>query len=260
MKICFAVATTLFFGIGAIASETSRDPSLLFEATFEKDTLTADYAKGDHKCFTIPNAGLKAANRAMEGVGKKGTALSIDRTVDCLYNMKDNLDMKQGTVSMWVAPLNWKTGNEFIEVFFGAGQKDFSMYVQKYLWSNHLMFYYQNQMAPGQKKAYSAVVLVDEKDWPEGKWHKLDAVWDVNGIKLYVDGVLPKAVEWRKPEVKFDASMEFPASAWGWISIAKKSDEQNKISRTAFDNVRIYGRPLSAEEINANYQKEMNAK
>ena len=54
--------------------------------------------------------------------------------------------------------------------------------------------------------------------------------------------------------------MEFPASAWGWISIAKKSDEQNKISRTAFDNVRIYGRPLSAEEINANYQKEMNAK
>ena len=47
MKICFAVATTLFFGIGAIASETSRDPSLLFEATFEKDTLTADYAKGD---------------------------------------------------------------------------------------------------------------------------------------------------------------------------------------------------------------------
>lgn len=35
----------------------------------------------------------------MEGVGKKGTALSIDRTVDCLYNMKDNLDMKQGTVS-----------------------------------------------------------------------------------------------------------------------------------------------------------------
>ncbi len=71
MKICFAVATTLFFGIGAIASETSRDPSLLFEATFEKDTLTADYAKGDPKCFTIPNAGLKAANRAMEGVGKK---------------------------------------------------------------------------------------------------------------------------------------------------------------------------------------------
>ena len=48
MKICFAVATTLFFGIGAIASETSRDPSLLFEATFEKDTLTADYAKENY--------------------------------------------------------------------------------------------------------------------------------------------------------------------------------------------------------------------
>lgn len=37
--------------------------------------------------------------------------------------MKDNLDMKQGTVSMWVAPLNWKTGNEFIEVFSEPGKK-----------------------------------------------------------------------------------------------------------------------------------------
>ena len=79
-------------------------------------------------------------------------------------------------------------------------------------------------------------------------------------MKLYVDGVLPKTVEWRNPEVKFDAPMEFPAPAWGWISIAKQSGDANKISRTAFDNVRIYNRPLSADEIKANYQKDMEQK
>lgn len=242
----------------AMAAETARDPALLFEATFDGYTVTADYAKGSPKSTTFANPGLQL--RMWEGVAGKGNALAMDRTEECQYNMKDNLDPRQGTISLWVAPLNWKTGNKFIEVFFGAGQKDFTIYIEKYLWSNHLFFYMENQKAPGTKKVFTATVLVDEKDWPTNKWHKLDAVWDRNGMKLYVDGVLPKAVEWRKPEVKFDASMEFPASAWGWISIAKKSDEQNKISRTAFDNVRIYGRPLSAEEINANYQKEMNAK
>lgn len=258
MKIQLMAAAVLCLGLSA--AEAAKDPSLLFEATFENNTLTADYAKGDPKCFTIADADLKATGRAMEGVGKKGTALAIDRSVDCLYNMKDNFDMKQGTVSMWVAPLNWKTSSKHIEVFFGAGQKGFTMYVEKYLWSNHLLFYYQNDSAPGTKKNYSAAVLIDEKDWAEGKWHKLDATWDVNGMKLYVDGVLPKTVEWRNPEVKFDAPMEFPAPAWGWISIAKQSGDANKISRTAFDNVRIYNRPLSADEIKANYQKDMEQK
>ena len=240
MKIQLMAAAVLCLGLSA--AEAAKDPSLLFEATFESNTLTADYAKGDPKCFTIADADLKATGRAMEGVGKKGTALAIDRSVDCLYNM------------------NWKTASKNIEVFFGAGQKGFTMYVEKYLWSNHLLFYYQNDSAPGTKKNYSAAVLIDEKDWAEGKWHKLDATWDVNGMKLYVDGVLPKTVEWRNPEVKFDAPMEFPAPAWGWISIAKQSGDANKISRTAFDNVRIYNRPLSADEIKANYQKDMEQK
>ena len=121
MKIQLMIAAVLCLGLSA--AEAAKDPSLLFEATFESNTLTADYAKGDPKCFTIADADLKATGRAMEGVGKKGTALVIDRSVDCLYNMKDNFDMKQGTVSMWVAPLNWKTSSKNIEVFSARDRK-----------------------------------------------------------------------------------------------------------------------------------------
>lgn len=243
----------------AMAAETARDPALLFEATFDGYTVTADYAKGSPKSTTFANPGLQL--RMWEGVAGKGNALAMDRTEECQYNMKDNLDPRQGTISLWVAPLNWKTGNKFIEVFFGAGQKDFTIYIEKYLWSNHLFFYMENQKAPGTKKVFTATVLVDEKDWPTNKWHKLDAVWDRNGMKLYVDGVLPKAVEWRKPEIKFDSAMTFPEPAsWGWISVGKKSDGEDKEHRTAYDNVRIYNRPLSAKEINDEYLKFFSSK
>ena len=244
---------------GVFASEPARDPALLFEVTFDGYSVTADYAKGDPKSTTFANPGLQL--RMWEGVAGKGNALAMDRTEECQYNMKDNLDPRQGTVSLWVAPLNWKTGNQFIEVFFGAGQKDFTIYIQKYLWSNHLFFYLENQKAPGTKKTFTAAVLIDEKDWGNNQWHKLDAVWDCNGMKLYVDGVLPKTVEWRNPELKFDTAMTFPEPAgWGWMSLGKKSDGADKNHRTAYDNLRIYNRPLSAKEINDEYLKYFTSK
>ena len=45
MKIQLMAAAVLCLGLSA--AEAVKDPSLLFEATFENNTLTADYAKGD---------------------------------------------------------------------------------------------------------------------------------------------------------------------------------------------------------------------
>ena len=44
---------------GVFASEPARDPALLFEATFDGYSVTADYAKGDPKSTTFANPGLQ---------------------------------------------------------------------------------------------------------------------------------------------------------------------------------------------------------
>ena len=230
------------------------DDSLLFQADFDGFSVTADYAKGKKESTTFANPSLHL--RMWEGITKKDNALVMDKTEECRYPIKDNFDPRQGTVSLWVAPLNWKTGNKSMEVFFWAQQKNWQIYIEKYVWGNHLYFYLKNDLAPGSKKAFSAVALLDEKNWPLNKWHKLDAVWDRNGMKLYVDGILPKTVAWRKPEIRFDAPMEFPApDPKGFFCLGRKSSGKDKEHRTAYDNLRIYNRPLSAKEIRDDYLK-----
>lgn len=86
----------------------------------------------------------------------------MDRTEECQYNMKDNLDPRQGTVSLWVAPLNWKTGNQFIEVFFGAGQKDLQ-FIFRSISGAIICFLSGKSEGSGNEKTFTAAVLIDEK-------------------------------------------------------------------------------------------------
>ena len=83
------------------------DDSLLFQADFDGFSVTADYAKGKKESTTFANPSLHL--RMWEGITKKDNALVMDKTEECRYPIKDNFDPRQGTVSLWVAPLNWKT-------------------------------------------------------------------------------------------------------------------------------------------------------
>ena len=238
----------------AVGSFAMADDSLLFKADFDAWTVTADFAKGKKESTTFKNPSLQL--RMWQGLDGKGNALALEKSEICAYPLKGNFNPKQGTVSLWVAPLNWKPSQPGFQWFFTASQKDFVMHVYKYTWANCLYFYIESSKFPGNDKRGIAHAFIDDKDWGAGVWHKIDAVWDKTGMKLYIDGAIPKKVRWLTPVKNFSAAVDFPAAANGTIALnSHPSKGKDKYQRTAFDNVRIYDRPLSAKEILAEYTK-----
>ena len=231
------------------------DESLLFKADFDAWTVTADHAKGKKESTTFKNPSLQL--RMWPGINGKGNALALEKSERCGYSMKNNFNPKQGTVSFWVAPLNWKPSQPGFQWFFSASQNDFVLHIYKYTWANCLYFYIQSNKFPGNKKTAVAHAFIDDKDWGTGVWHKIDAVWDRTGMKLYIDGAIPRKVKWLTPVLNFSAPVDFPAAAAnGRIALNDQpSQGKDKYQRTAFDNLRIYDRPLSAKEIHEEYTK-----
>ena len=252
-----------FFGFFCAAvlsgAEIQKDPALLFEADFDSYSITANYSKGDPKSTTFTNPSLQL--RMWPGIKEQGNALALEKTEQCAYPIKGNFDPRQGTVSLWISPLNWKPSAKTFQWFFTAYQSGFTMHVYKYIWPNYLFFYIQYDKAPGSTNTFVASTRIYDADWGTGKWHKLDAVWDSNDMRIYVDGILPKPEAEKNsapthPHWKFNIPMQFPSpSDTGKIALGNLSNEPDKSDRTAFDNVRIYNRPLSAKEINDEYVK-----
>jgi hypothetical protein len=247
-KILFLLVLTFY-------SVCVADDSLLFRADFDAFSVTADYAGGGRESTTFKNPSLQL--RMWKGIDGKGNALALEKSERCAYPLDGNFNPKQGTVSFWVAPLNWKPGDHGFQWFFTASQPDFTMHVYKYVWPNCLFFYISSSRIPGDNKRLSAKVHIRDEDWGENVWHKIDAVWDRTGMKLYVDGVLPKKVKWLDPVVHFTAPVDFPDAASGSIALNNEPSqrEEDKYQRTAFDNLRIYNRPLSSAEVYDEYAK-----
>jgi Concanavalin A-like lectin/glucanases superfamily/Carbohydrate family 9 binding domain-like len=242
-----------------VNAEKRRDGQT-FEVNFDNWSVHANYAKGDPKCLSFANPDLQL--RMFTGVTGKGGGISLGNEETCKYDMQGNFTPKHGTVSFWVAPQNWKISNEKFERFFTAHQKGFNMQIYKYLWSNFLFFYIKYDDAPGKNKVFVAKIKFNPSDWPLGKWHKIDCTWDRNGMKLYFDGILKPRFKWFTiPEVKFAQPIEFPAAAkdgkisLGFPTYAQKGKYYVADHKTAFDNVQIFNRPLSATEIKQNYEK-----
>lgn len=256
LKTCFAVLAAISGTVCSFADE-----SLLFRADFDGYTVTADESKGKRDSITFKNPSLQL--RMWPGINQKGNALALEKSESCAYPMPGNFNPAQGTISFWVAPLNWKPSQPGFQWFFSATQRDFTLHIYKYTWANCLFFYIQSPKFPGTKKAMTASVFITDEAWKVNVWHKIDAVWDRNGMTLYVDGVVPKKHKWLNPVVKFSAPADFPAAASnGRIALNSQPSKDPKVKnlRTAFDNLRIYNRPLGAKEIYNEYAKYQTSK
>ena len=251
--------------ISAVISGAERDRSLLFEASFDDFSANAEYAAGDRTVQGLPESDLQL--RMFPGIGPKSNALVLDNSETCRWALKDNLNPKQGTVSLWIRNLNWKMNMAEREMFFYAYQNDFQILIWKaqaaYL--NVLV----ETSADGKKQGFTLAARVDPEQWNTEKWHKLDLTWDKSEFKLYLDGAIPprtpvlineKAVPPTVPQKKFPPDIVFPdGRSDGMIGIGlwwiwKKSRMFDPGHRTAFNKLKIYSRVLSPSEIFQDYQ------
>ena len=93
-----------------------EDPSLLFRASFDKYTVIADKAAGKNGTFRFKPESLHL--RMFDGVASKGNALCLSNSEQVDYSNFHNHDLRQGTVSFWVVPVNWTPDTETFQVFF----------------------------------------------------------------------------------------------------------------------------------------------
>lgn len=226
----------------------------LFKVDFDNFNVTAGYSKGSPISTSFRNPDLQL--RMFPGPGKEEqNGICLENTEYLAYPLKGNMDTKQGTVSFWCSPRNWKLSDAGPQVFFTANRyaKDhhFSMLLYKYN-KNTISFYYEFKM-PGDKKVKRLIATANVSDaqWKKDSWHKLDAVWDQWGLKLYIDGKLAAERKFRTNEKILLPSFE---DGQFMLGTDFKWKGMNRSALTGYDNFVIYARCLSAAEIRRGYE------
>lgn len=242
----------LFLG-SALLAEEQTDPSLLFKAGFDNVTVTAEHAAGNRKSLNFPES---LALRMYNGVGNKGNALSLTNRETVSYSNFRNHNPQKGTVSLWVASLNWKPSEKKFQIFFqSAFPNGCRFLIYKFINQSLLRF---TIILKNKEIGYINVPLKNE-DWAPGRWHKIDAVWDENMMALYLDGKRAKPLPYTKNPLIFRQKAEFPETVKnGSMSLGiSKHFIHDPEHATAFDELEIYDRVLTPAEIQQNYEKKI---
>lgn len=258
-----AVAMAWAFLVAVAAQE--QGDALAFQLDFDDYSLRPARAGGaaDVRGFTDPDLQL----RMFRGAAGRGNALTLSNSETVEFAMPGNFDPRQGTVSLWIAPINWKISEEPWQVFFHARQRSYWFYMAK-IWPNYINVQ-GSFTAPDQKRySWGGQVHVNPEEWTAERWHHLAFTWNEKQCALYVDGVLhpysnsnfqgTRRLPPTSPEKSFAPYIPFPEAS-GLFTLGVPPDWKDRETivgghQTAYDQVQIYRHPLSRGEVKQLYE------
>jgi len=159
----------------------------------------------------------------------------------CRYPCEGNLDPAQGTLSLWVRPLDWVGAEAGSYVFLSLEGKG-KMFLQKLPQSGGDL-----SLLVRDPDGAEARVDCDVDAWAPGRWRHVVAAWGPKELALYCDGRLAG-----RSENGVAPPSEVENFYVGWSRWAK-------VGEAALDEVRIYSRPLSADEAAALHAAQREA-
>jgi len=232
-----------------------NDPSLLFAVTYEKLSLRADSSREYGECTSFSDQDLQLRMHA--GIAGKGNALCLAGNEYCIYNNYKNFDPKHGTVSFWISPKNWNGSSEYFQVFFQSvydgANGGFKLIVEKFM-ANSLRFYIKIE----QEEHFIETSMPDT-EWKPGVWHKIDAIWDAEEMRFYLDGRLVQVSDIYSQfnPLKLNPVLSLPeSSSHGFMALGDNRGYRfNSEEKTVYDNFRVYNRKLTDQEIQEEYCK-----
>lgn len=250
-QLLFAVV--MGAGILAAAGE------LIFHVSFDHDSIHPDSAAGTKTAHN--NSGIGFANKKTVGINGKGSAIILDKSMAAKWYVNKNLNQKQGTVSLWISPVNWQVSGKSRHLFFQANMRDFDLRLMRDQNSDErIIFRITAAGFAGKNKTYFATAKI--ADWQPGSWHKVDLVWDETFMRIFIDGTLQPYAPAVKGKgavyctTKFPAGTAFPEKTlFGGISL-NVPEKLNPGEKTAFDELKIYNYPMTPEEVRENYLKD----
>jgi hypothetical protein len=214
-------------------------PGLFFHASFDTLTATADVAGGAKESSFTASLDLRSA----EGV--KGAGLLQQAGERCSYEIKGNLDTRQGTFSIWVKPLNWDGhSGKFRHFLVASPAPDLSLLLYLYPIGDEAVFNYIRVGAgTPQDATWRAGAPVDMLK--RNEWTQLVSTWDGTGVRLYANAkrVGEGLVGAPLPPLPTGSFTICPIDFW---RNAQWGDPQEQ---TICDEVRVFDHALSDEEV-----------
>lgn len=228
----------MLFAIALVAglARAETTPTLDVEFDYDFDGITAN--------GMVLKARLDGIG-AVRQPGKFDQALkSGPGFINVEFPAEKILAPQQGTVEMWVCPLDWDGGEEKHHVFFEANGVG-SLGLFKHPKDGLIM-----SAGAGIAEALTGNVRMDISSWKRGAWHHIAGTWSTNGLQVYVDG---------KPSGTAAATNGLPRQLSGWFKVGDNPRQDVRTSCSLIDRVLIYDQALAAEEIAAhavgNYEK-----
>lgn len=239
----------VLFGIAAACGEESRD-GILFRASFDSFNTAADKAVNAAATGEgiAPDLQFRMYGDTPDG---KGNALTLTVPEYVAWPVKGNFRPDRGTISLWVKPCNYTlSDSKLFQPFLQVKAKRYEIILDKYYhWSNEVCLTFVTYTDSGVRVQY---LVCARAIWKENEWHKLDVTWDPNHIALYIDGREPERVPDYPPNMTIDPPAVFPKKLdEGIVTINYPKDwaflKEGRV--TAFDDIEIRDRPLSAKEV-----------
>ena len=240
---------SLLLALLTAGAVSASEPGLLLHTSFDKFTTIPDHA-ANQKTKT---SGIRPELQLRMYTGPKGknNAVLLNNKEHIAYTHTDNFNFKQGTVSFWVKPVNWKmSARGKFQTFFElrSGDTKYRFIINKTNSGDALNF-----LIRCNGKSY--ITTLPNTGWKTGEWHKIDCTWNSSGMKLYVDGKPPKSGSMQ--ELVFKENPRFPESIrWAEMQLNfLRGWNTDPEWQTAYDELKIYDRVLSPAEILSEYEK-----
>lgn len=172
-----------------------------------------------------------------EGIKGKGVVVGVGdgKGYWVKYNAENNINIKEGTISLWVKPIDWDGNDGYFHLIFEAIDKDSRLIIYKYFGTDKLYFFFDS---PKGNKTISEISI---KDWKRGDWHHVACSWDSKIMKLYIDGELVDT-----QEKKEFMSTSFSSFAVGGFNPQNWKNPQGK---SVIDELKIYSVVVDSKEI-----------
>ncbi len=226
------------------------EAGLLLSSSFDKFTTQPDYIANPVSGY-LSGIQHELQLRMYKGVNNKGNAVLLNNSEFIGYRANGNFNARQGSLLLWVKPLNWKSSARgFFQVFFEVREKDYRFVLYKLNSGDQIAAYIKS----GKK---THLLSYNSVKWNPGQWHQLAVTWNSSGARLYIDGVPPR--QGSLGEKVFKENPDFPAELkWGtiWLN-PSRGWVTNKEWTTAYDDLKIYNLVLSPAEILTAYEKVM---
>ncbi|MDP3988715.1 MAG: LamG domain-containing protein, partial [bacterium] len=235
--------STTIVGIddGLVAHYTFDGPDVNWATGTVTDTKGSNDGsmKGSMSTSTAPVTGRLGQGFKFDGVGD---AVNIDGAITSLNSTTE------GTWSMWVKPIDATPSSQKIPIVFNAGGTNTDRI--EFLLRTDGNFDFQSTIGGGASLAWA--LRPDSPPFSDNTWTHLVGVQNGVEPKLYIDGVAVAQ--------SFTTSVD--KTIWfndltqneAWIGERNVLAGEEGFFNGSLDDVRIYNRALSADEVNQLYQ------